>query len=84
MRTVFNPNSFSNIATIGMLPPLLTGIGFLPKDFSYASLAARYPMESTGVTAGSPPWCGVTFTFTPSGAREEKYSLKRFVISSGF
>ena len=43
-----------------MLPPLLTGIGFLPKDFSYASLAARYPMESTGVTAGSPPWCGVT------------------------
>ena len=39
------------MATMGMLPPLRTGIASLPNVSLYASAAARYPMESKGVTA---------------------------------
>ena len=37
----FRPNSFSNRATIGMLPPVLTGIGVFPNVSSMALLAAK-------------------------------------------
>ena len=51
-----------------MLPPPLTGTGFLPYVLSIASLAARYAGILVGETYGSPPWCGVTLTLTDLGA----------------
>ena len=53
--TVFNPKTFSKSATIGILPPLRTGMAGLPNVVSYALLAALNAIESTGVTTGSPP-----------------------------
>ena len=54
-RTDFKPNSCSNNATIGILPPLLIGIGVLPKESCIACLAALYPTKLVGVTYGVPP-----------------------------
>ena len=44
----FIPSTSSKSDTIGMLPPLLTGIGDLPKLSSMALLAARYAGKSMG------------------------------------
>ena len=49
------PNSFSNKAQIGMLPPPRTGMGSLPNVAATAFAAARYSFESIGVMYGSPP-----------------------------
>ena len=52
---VFNPKTSSNIGTIGILPPLLTGIGVFPKVVYIEFLAARYAGKSVGITTPSPP-----------------------------
>ena len=40
IKIVFNPKTDSNIETIGILPPLLVGIGSFPKVVCMALLAA--------------------------------------------
>ena len=40
IKIVLTPNTSSNVAMIGILPPLLTGRGFLPKAFSKPLSAA--------------------------------------------
>jgi len=40
INTDFNPNFFSNKATIGMEPPPRVGMGFLPKVAYIARLSA--------------------------------------------
>ena len=49
----FTPSSFSNIGTIGILPPPLLGIGSVPKVSKQALCAAIYPLVFTGVTRNS-------------------------------
>ena len=68
----FKPNTSSNKATIGIDPPLRTGMGFLPKDMLHRFVAARYAGKSVGTTTPSPPCIGVTFTLTLSGAIDLK------------
>ena len=44
IRILFAFNSFSNKATIGILPPLLIGTAFLPNESPRAFTAASYPL----------------------------------------
>ena len=54
-RTESRPSSFLNRATMGMLPPLRVGMGFLRNDSCMALLAATYPGEVVSSNTGSPP-----------------------------
>src|SRR5258706_6769669 len=80
-NTESNPSSCLNRDTIGILPPSRVGIGSFPHTSAKASLAALYADDVVDVTAGSPPWWAVTFTFTDLGAIDLMCFVKSSVIS---